>query len=330
MELPQAYISNKFHSYSTFIRETSSYLNGSCPICHEGDSWGKKRRLFYFLHDDYLYCHKCGRSWTPYFWIKEVSGMSFKEIKEELKDYDYDFKYKLIIDKIEEKQFELPLLPGECVNLKDDLQIKYFSNYPVVDIALNVCKQRRLFTAINSPKTYYVCLNDKFHGNRLIIPFYNSLGKVEYYISRKLLESDTKAKYLIKFGSDKPVFNIDKIDENFPYIFIFEGQIDSMFVKNGVAISGVKLTEKQDEELTRRFPFHQIVWILDNYRLEKDEVQKIIKDKLQNNNSVFLYENEFSKFKDLNEYCIEREQDQIDPALILKHSYRGDAGLIRL
>ena len=225
MELPRAYIINKFHSYSTFIRETSSYLNGSCPSCHEGDNWGKKRRLFYFFNDDYLYCHKCSSSWTPYFWIKQVSGMSFNQIKEELKDYDYDFKYKLFIEKAEERHFNLPTLPGECINLKDRLQIEYFSNYPIVDIAIDYCKSRRLFTAINGAKTYYVCINDKFHGNRLIIPFYDETGKVCSYISRKILDSDTKAKYLIKFGSDKPIFNIDKVDEDYPYIFIFEGQI---------------------------------------------------------------------------------------------------------
>lgn len=330
MELPHAYISNKFHSYSTNIRETSSYLNGSCPVCQEGDSWGKKRRLFYFFNDDYIYCHNCSRHWSPYFWIKEVSGMSFKQIKEELKDYDYDFKYKLIIDKIEEQHFELPALPGECVNLKDNLQIKYFANYPVVDIALQVCEERRLFTALNAPKTYYVCLNDRFHGNRLIIPFYDVKGKVINYISRKLLDSDTKAKYLIKFGSEKPIFNLDKVDENFPYIFIFEGQIDCMFIKNGIAVAGTKLTDHQESILTTLFPFHQLIWVLDNYTMEKSEVKKVITDKFKNGETLFLFESEFSKFKDFNEYCIEKKQDQIDPALILKHSYTGNAGLIRL
>lgn len=330
MELPRAYIINKFHSYSTFIRETSSYLNGSCPMCHEGDSWGKKRRLFYFFNDDYLYCHNCQVSSTPYFWIKQVSGMTFNQIKEELKDYDYDFKYKLFIEKAEERHFNLPTLPGECINLKDKLQIEYFSNYPIVDIAIDYCKSRRLFTAINGAKTYYVCINDKFHGNRLVIPFYDEAGKVCSYISRKILDSDTKAKYLIKFGSDKPIFNIDKIDEDYPYIFIFEGQIDAMFVKNGIAIAGVNMTDRQTDEITKKFPFHQIVWVLDNYKLENEEVKKVIENKLKLNEMVFLFENEFANFKDFGEYCVEKKQDHIDPALILKHSYKGNSGLIRL
>lgn len=330
VELPQSYVIDKIHCFSTNIRESQSHLNGCCPICNEGDSWGKKRRLFYFLKDDYFFCHNCNKNWSSYYWIKEASGMSFKQIKEELKNYDFDPKFKLLIEKIDEKTFELPTLPGECVNLKDNLQINYFSQYSIVKHAKQYCEERRLFSSLNSPKTFYCCLNDKFHGNRLIIPYYNSRGNIESYISRKLLESDSKAKYLVKFGSKKPIFNLDKIDENYPYIFIFEGQIDSLFVKNGVAVSGVVLTDEQEQQITNSFPFHNKIWVLDNYRFEKKEVIETIKDKLKTNQKVFLYNDDFANFKDLNEYCIKKELDFIDPTLILNNSFSGQKGLIKL
>lgn len=330
MDLPVSYITSKFYSYSDNIRETSTYLNGCCPICREGKSWGIKRRLFYKFNDNYLFCHNCGHSWTPYYWVKEVTGMNFKEILEELKDYDYDAEYKEIVDRVTEASFELPPLPGEYVDLQDSLQLEYYKNLPIVGNALHYCTSRRLFSAINRPKTLYVCIKDKFHGNRLIIPFFDDHGKVVSYISRKLLNSDTKSKYLKKFGSDSPIFNIDKVDENYPYIFVFEGQIDAMFVKNGIAISGVHLTDTQQEILTTRFPFHQIVWVLDNYRFEKEEVRNIIINKLRANEKVFLYENEFSTVKDINEFCVQKKQDFVDPVLILKYSYSGDSGLLRL
>lgn len=330
MDLPQSYTIDKFYTYSNKVRESQSYLNGCCPICREGNSWGSKRRLFYFLNHDYFYCHNCGCSWTPISWIKEVTGMSFKEIKEDLKHYDYDPKFKLFVESSENKVFEMPVLPGECVNLKDDLQLKYFSSYEIVKEAYSYCSSRRLFTALNSPKTFYCCLNDKYHGNRLVIPYYNEKGKIESYISRKLLNTDFKAKYLIKFGSKKPIFNLYKIDENFPHIFLFEGQIDSMFLKNGVAISGVHLTEEQDSELTKLFPFHERIWVLDNYRFEEAEVTKIIAEKLKKREKVFLYDDDFKNFKDLNEYCVKKEQDFVDPALILNSCYSGEKGLIKL
>lgn len=330
MDLPQSYIIDKFYSVSTNIRETSKYINGCCPACNEGDNWGKKTRLFYFKNDDYLYCHNCQTSWTPYFWIKDVCGLTFKEIKKELEGYTFDFKYKLLLDQQEEKIFDLPVLPGECVNLKDNLQLNYFSKHKIINIAKKYCENRRLFSAINSPKTFYCCINDKFHGNRLIIPYFDDKGKIECYSSRKLLDNDVKAKYLLKFGSKKPIFNLSQIDEDYPYIFLFEGQIDSMFVKNGVAVSGTKLTVEQEQVITNRFPFHNKIWVLDNFRFEKKEVIRTIKEKMVNNEPVFLYDGEFSDFKDLNNYCIKKEQDFINPDLLINGSYCGEKNLIKL
>ena len=283
-----------------------------------------------FYLDNNILTGNCSRGWTPFFWVKDACGLTFKEIKKELEGYSFDFRYKSITDQQDEKIFDLPALPGECVNLRDSLQLKYYSKYKVVTLAREYCEERRLFTAINSPKTFYCCLNDKFHGNRLIIPYFDDKGKVECYSSRKLLESDTKAKYLLKFGSKKPVFNLSKVDENFPYIFLFEGQIDCMFVKNGVAVSGTKLTKEQEHAITSQYPFHKIIWVLDNFRFENKEVIKIIKDKMIKNEHVFLYDGDFSPFKDLNLYCIKKEQDFIDPALLINGSYSGEKNLIRL
>lgn len=330
VELPQEYIFDKIYTYSTDVREQNSFINGCCPVCREGKSWGEKRRMFYFPDEDYFYCHNCNRGWSSYWWIREVTGLTFKQIKKELLEYDYDPKFKLIVDGIEEKTFELPSLPGECVNLMDELQMKYFSSYKAVSVAKRYCEKRRLFSALNSPKTFYCCLNDKFHGNRLIIPFFNNTGKIESYISRKIMDSDTKAKYLMKFGNNKPIFNLHKVDPEYPYIFIFEGQIDSMFVKNGIAVAGVILTDEQDEILSHQYPFHNRIWVLDNYRFEKQEVLDSIKKKLKNNERLFFYPNDFSEYKDLNEYCVKKGLDFVDPDLILNGSYKGDAGIMRL
>ena len=329
VEIPQSYIIDKINSYSDKIRETSSYLNGCCPVCREGNSWGKKRRMFYFKNDDYIMCHNCSRSWSPYFWIKEVCDLSFKEMLADLKDSNYSVNYQLVNDVVMERTFDIPTLPGECVNLKDSLQVRYFNKFAVVGLAKEYCENRRLFTAAYAPKTFFCCINDKFHGNRLLIPYYND-NRIETYITRKLLDADIKPKYLIKFGSKKPIFNLHRIDESFPYIFIFEGQIDAMFVKNGIAVSGVHLTKDQEDVLTSRYPFHQKIWVLDNFRFEGKEVIEIIMKKISENETIFLYDEEFSEFKDINEYCVKKEQDFVDPALLLKYSYSGDSALLKL
>ena len=306
------------------------WANGSCPVCHEGNNFGKKKRLYFFYNDDYIYCHKCGQSWNPYFWIREVTGLSWKEIRDEVKEYSGDDVGFVERTFTSEKVFEVPTLPGECVNISDVNQLIFYKDNWVVDKAIDYIKHRRLHTAKFSPKTYYVCINDKYHKHRLIIPYYNEYGRVDNYISRTFLDRDERMKYMLKFNSPKSVFNLDKIDIDIPYVFLIEGPIDAMFLQNGVAISGVHLTEKQDMDLNNVHPFHKKIWIFDNFRKEGDTVKKIITNKLKDGETVFLYDGEFSEYKDLNEYCIEKKQDFVDPALILKYSYSGQKALLRL
>lgn len=333
IKIPSTYTMSKFYSYSSRVTQNRTYLNGTCPICKEGKSFSKKTRLFYFIDDDYFYCHNCSRSWTPYFWIKEASGMSFKEIMKDIKEYTgYDSaQYEEVGGTItDERSFQLPDLPGECVNLKDKLQLEYYKSHYIVKNALDYCKRRRLFTAINAPKNIYVCIQDKYHKNRLIIPYYNEKGKIICYISRKLLDSDPRAKYLLKFNSDKPLFNLHKVDYDYPYIFIFEGAIDASFVKNGVAISGISMTEDQAHSLNTQFPFHQKIWVFDNYRGEAKEVLERIQAKIKEGEKVFMYGDEFTEDKDLNEHCIRKNLDSVNPDLIANGCAKGLEALLLL
>lgn len=333
MELPDSYVLSKFYALAGNPESSRNFYRASCPICKEGASWLKKKRLYYFPDDGYMYCHHCSASWTPYFWIKEVTGMSFIEIIKEVKDYtgeDFDFQLVQNTTKSEEQIFNVPSMPNNCVDLSNPLQLDYYKDNRMVNIALDYCKSRRLFSAINAPKTFFVCLEDYFHKNRLIIPLYDSSGRIISYASRKLLESDTKAKYLIKINSDKPIFNFNKIDGNFPYLFIFEGQVDSMFIKNGIAISGIHMTDKQEKEINNLYPFHAKIWCLDNFRFEDSKVVEKIKEKVKNGERVFLYDGEFSEYKDLNEFCMKKNLDFINPDLILNSSYSGNRALLKL
>lgn len=328
MDIPQAYTISKFFSLAEGAKQFSSYLNGGCPACHEGSNWGRKRRLYYYLSDDFLYCFNCARSWSPYWWIKEITGMSYQEIREDMSDYSDSSGFTLEYNRTPEKEWVLPELPSECVNLKSPTQLDYYKDNKIVTMAHKYCEDRRLFSAINSPKALYVCLKDRYHKNRLIIPFYRN-DKIESYTSRKLIESDVRPKYILKFNSKKPLFGVDKISEDLPYIFLLEGQIDSFFIQNGIAVSGLELTTEQEDDLNN-YPFHKRIWIMDNLKFEQDEVKKKATEKLKNGESLFFYENDFAEFKDLNEYCITKKQDQIDPALIVQSTFSGGKGLLRI
>ena len=332
MEIPESYVTSKFYALAGEAESSRNFYRAGCPICKEGKSWGKSKRLYYFPSEAYMFCHNCNQSWTPYFWIKEVSGMSFHEIKKEIFDYTgEDLEFELVQSKRSEEQlFAVPALPTECVDLNNKLQLDYYKDNHVVKAAIQYCQSRRLFTAINAPKTFFACINDYFHRNRLIIPYYDSGGRIVSYTSRKLFDYDNKAKYLIKINSDKPIFNFNKIDPNFPYIFIFEGPIDSMFVKNGIAISGIHMTDKQRRQLNELYPFHQVIWCIDNFRFEDSKVRAKIKEKIVEGERVFMYDGDFAEFKDVNEYCTQKNLDFVNPDLILNSSYTGNSALLKL
>ena len=85
-QLPGSYILNKFYTYSgapAYNKFTSTYY-ASCPICREGKSFLKKKRLYYYPTSNTFYCFNCSRSWHALAWIEAVSGMSREEIEAEV------------------------------------------------------------------------------------------------------------------------------------------------------------------------------------------------------------------------------------------------------
>jgi len=114
---------------------------------------------------------------------------------------------------------------------------------------------------------------EKTNGN-LVIPWMDK-GRVIYYQTRNM--SGVGSKYFFPKDTFRPVFNLENIDLSFPYIIIFEGVFDSIFVKNGVAMGGKALTTYQRELIKSRYPNHRIVYALDNDTAGYDKIMKYIK-----------------------------------------------------
>lgn len=336
MQLPINYIVQKFYQYAgnpKFKSYTNTY-EASCPICREGKSWGKKRRLYYVVEDDRLYCKNTGRSWTPYEWIKEISGLDYADILKEASEFDDSLdqvvqRYENSREK-KTRRVSDHTLPFDSINLFDRLQVQYHRNNRVVIDCLKYIQERRLDTAINHPRTFYVSLNDHTHMNRLCIPFIDKDGKILFYQTRAIYSKDVEAtaKYLSKAGADKSVFGVNSIDVNFDYIFIFEGPIDAMFVKNGVAAAGIDLSELQQQEL-EPYRFHKKIWFLDNPFVDKEAMKKI-KKLIDRGEIVYIPPKEFREFKDLNELCVHYKLNYIGPGFIVKNSYEGMKATLEL
>jgi len=326
--LPVDFIIQQFYLYAgspRYNRLSKTYY-GSCPTCREGNSWGKKRRLFYIEKKNLLYCHNCGLSMAPIRWIQAVSNKSYSEVLKEAECFVPESTQPEIFEK-QTNIINEEILPEDSINLKDSAQIDFYKDNMYVKAALDVLANRRLTSAINKPDSFYISLKKGTHQNRLIIPFKDLNGKIVHYQSRTLIEDKRypRPKYLSKTNSEKTLFGIERVQNQNSHIFITEGPLDACFIRNGVAVAGITkrgnhlFTDKQKQQL-KMFPQHELIWVLDNQRL--DETSKIKSLALAKQGcKVFIWPNELKKIKDMNDLCITYNLNKIPTSFILKNTF---------
>jgi hypothetical protein len=297
--LPEDYIVIKFYElgYRPIYNKFNSVYQCACPICREGHSLNKKRRCYYVPKNENIYCHNCGWSSKPLKWIKEVSGCSDQDVINELKDYTPNVDD--ILQEAPEVKPNTESLPQDSINLSDVSQLDYYKNNDKVRATLGLIKSRRLDTAVNRP------------------------------------DNLTKPKYLGKMGSEKTLFNIDKVTGDYDTVYIFEGPINAFFTKNSVAVAGItekgrSFTARQQQQLDTTLRFYDAVWILDSQWVDK---ASLIKSEalLQQGERVFIWPEKFGKrFKDFNDIAIACKVDEIGHDFIQKNTFKSLEGIVRL
>jgi hypothetical protein len=281
--------------------------------------------LFYFPQKQYLYCHNCSKSWKPFEWVKEVTTLTVPEIIKRNAEKTNEQTIR-IVDAAPKKQIEIPELPINSIELTDSVQFNFFKTNKIVKLAYDYCIERRLFSAVNSCKKFYVSLDDRIHKNRLIIPFFDINNKIVCYQTRSLYK-DQHPKYLTKYGEKEDVFGSSNIDSTIPYVFIFEGPIDSMFIKNGVAMASLSPTEKQLNKLYSLIGY-EFIYVFDNDKDNKQTRRKV-ESYINKGYNVFVWPKEFKQFKDFNEICCKLQLNEIPWNFVVKNSANGSEALIK-
>jgi hypothetical protein len=329
--IPEQYVIKNLYEniYKISYNKYNHTYNGCCPICKEGDSWGKKKRFYYIPKKELAYCHNCGYSKKPIPFIADITNKPLTVIIQEVKEFDVD-----VLPVVEEKQehkkiINTETLPKDCINLSDTSQVEYYKDNPVVTMALHCIESRRLNKGINSPKTFYLSLNDPVHKNRLVLPFYDENDKIIYYQTRGLVNKDLheRPKYLSKMNTERCLYGVHNINPNIDSVFIFEGPIDSYFVENGLATCGItergnKIFSANQLNQINKLNLYDKVYVLDNQYRDTAALNKsiILAD---NNEKVFIWPKELKQFKDFNDICVAGNRNKIKPEFILKNTYSG-------
>jgi hypothetical protein len=338
MIIPEEYIIQKFYQYAGFpiYNKFTNVYNGCCPVCREGKSWGRKKRLFFLPKDNVICCHNCGWYGNPVKWICAVSNCEFRDIANEVRSGTYG--HKLIEDYFNDAKTTIPKtiqtdLPDDSINLFDNVQIEFYKHNKHIQKGLQIINDRKLSNAINKPKTLWMSLKDKIHQNRIIIPFYLD-NKIVHYQTRSIYSNQTP-KYLSKQSSDKSLFNIDNINSSINTLFITEGPIDSFFIENGIAVAGIQehsknlYTKKQRAQMNK-FMLHEKIWVLDSQWLDKTSCTKtgIL---CEMDEKVFIWpKNIGTVYKDVNDMCVGCNINRLPHKFIKENTFTGIKGKVKL
>ena len=281
---------------SQFKKKTDYLFNFRCPHC--GDSQKSKTKARAYLYrvknDMFFKCHNCGQGQNLANFIKFVDPKLYESyLLERYKKSapatpkpKFDFKPTKFTDQTPIDDLKsIKDLPEDhparlyCVNRK--IPEKYFDKLFLSD---------KFMTLVNKvkPNTYKIT---KDHP-RLIIPFYDTTGKIFAFQGRAF--GKEQPKYLtIKLDENKQkVYGLDKVSFQKP-IYITEGPIDSLFIDNCLAAGGADLF------LKNKIPNENITYIFDNEPRNKEIVKRMYKVIEQDFNVVIWPED--LQLKDVND-----------------------------
>lgn len=261
--------------FSGRYRITSSTINFPCPVCGDSKNNPRKRRC-YILKKKIpwvTYCQNCNYSSTTSKFLKDYYPSFYKDyVKELLKG---------------NKQPEVPKEePKKFYNERRD--IEFFTpilegSGKLFEDALKLCRDRMI------PKDIYeswFVSTGGIYKNRLIIPYRNLQNKIYNFQARSLIP-DCPNKYIFRLGDHCNIYNKDFVNRDNP-VFVLEGVIDSLALKDSIAISGAG--RAFDDNLK---PFKRKYFIMD-----ADEKGREISIKLlELGEYVFMWNKFIEKYK---------------------------------
>ncbi len=263
-----------------FKRKNNTTWNFSCPFCGDSEKFKNKARGYiYTAKNKYMYhCHNC-----------EVSMPFTKFLKQFDNNLHNEYLHDSLIENGREKEaeeFKERLTPARFAKNQTPLsKYKKISQLTHDHPAKMYIESRFIPTDLHH-EMYWVndikkfvntILPEKFKDTsidegRVVFPFINSHG-VMYGLQGRSLIPDDKIRYItIMFDETEPrLYGLDKVDLT-KHVYVFEGPIDSMFIKNSIASCGGELFRELNQI---KLDKNNVFIVYDNEPRHPDTIKKM-------------------------------------------------------
>ena len=279
-----------------FKQKKRNLWNFRCPVCGDSQKHKNKARGFVFeTKGDLLYkCHNCGVSMPIPKLIEKLDPQLYKEYRLEKftdgKKKNIDMrKVKRVISSTPtfKKDITSNLIKIEDLNITHPAR-EYLTNRQLPITSLYYAEKFKEWVNTTKPDTFPDIKEDE---GRIIIPFRTKEGDVFGFQGRALSNDGLRYITILLQEGQPKIFGLDNLDYE-KTIYITEGPLDSLFLKNCVAMAGADVSD-------HGILGNNVVYIYDN-EPRNPQITKRISGHINNGDSVVIWPDNI-KFKDIND-----------------------------
>lgn len=274
--IDRKYIGLLSYRLEGFVWKSSELANSRCPICGDSKSKKNKKRFYFYTKGNQFFCrcHNCSYGST---------------VKTLLKELDYKLYQEYNFELFTEKKDEWAPLPEPPVEIHpealsvlqelktiEQLRKGHFAKEYVLERKLPLythsilrwCPKFKLFTNYLVPEKFEATMDE----GRLIIPYFDQKNTFFAYSGRTLNKSVKKSKYIhIVLDKTIPFFYGMNTYNPTKKGYVTEGQFDSMFLPNAMAMGGSNILSLS------LFDCKKLTIILDNEPRKNETIKKCAK-----------------------------------------------------
>ena len=330
--LEQKYVNLLSNKLQRFTKRKDDLWNFRCPICGDSQKNKFKARGYIYSRDGHYFyrCHNCSISINFSSFLRQVDvNLADEYSKEQFAEKAGVLKPRPKQPVVDITKFDKPkFVKFTALNaLKKVSQLE--PNHPAKKyvesrkIPSNV--HFKLFYAPKFKAFVNTLVPDKFDPTidepRLIIPFVDQNQNLIGFQGRNF--SGDGIRYItIMLDKDKPkVYGLESCNLNEKF-YVFEGPIDSMFIKNSIAMAGSSL-----DKLLEPYKSKAVI-VFDNEPRNKEIVGNIEKY-IQSGFRVCLWPDGIHE-KDVNEMILKGLQPADIKLIIDNNTFIGLGGLMKL